>query len=111
MSYKLLNALDPEPGRYADEDPDLVPGDHVKLGFWVSSGHGDASGEWMWFEIVAVVGTWPDVVYRGDLCNRPCLISPDVLRLGQPVEFRGGHIYSVVHDSPARPEGERETPP
>jgi hypothetical protein len=111
-TYKLLKALDPKPGRYARENPDLVVGDHVKLGFRTDPRHrGSPHGEWMWLQVTAVTGTWPDVVYRGELCNTPCFISPAVLHPGQPVEFRGEHIHSVVRDAPTRPENERETPP
>jgi hypothetical protein len=115
MSYKLLLALHSEPGRYAREDPGLVPGDHVKLGFETDpecrDDEGSPSAEWMWFEVTSVTGGWPDLVYRGELCNRPLCISPANLHPGQPVAFRGGHIYSVVRDSPARPEDEREASP
>jgi hypothetical protein len=108
-SYELVLALIDEPGRYATEDPKLVPGDHVKLGFRCDRGC-PYQNEWMFLEVTAVDGAWPDAVYRGELCNRPVFIDPDRLRVGQPVEFRNEHIYQVIHDSPSRPEGEREHP-
>jgi hypothetical protein len=110
--YELVQALDPRPGRYAAADPGLLAGDHVKLGFRVGVRWRDTFGaEWMWALVTAVDGTWPAATYRGELCNRPVYSDPAVLRLGQPVEFRAGHIYAVVGDSPQRPEAERETPP
>jgi hypothetical protein len=109
-AYELLLALHSRPGRYAAEDPRLIPGDHVKVGFRVGPGS-PVEGEWMFLEVTAVEGEWPDAVYRGELCNTPFLIDPATLRVGQPVEFRAGHIYQVVRDSSDRPEGERETPP
>jgi hypothetical protein len=112
MKYELLRALDPAPGRFEAEDPSLVPGDHVKIGFRVDPAFRPRyMGEWMFVEVTKVKGRWPDAVYRGELCNRPAFINPAVLRLGQPVEFRAEHIYAVVHDSPARPQGESEAPP
>jgi hypothetical protein len=108
--YELVPANNPEPGRYAGEDPCLQPGDHVKLGFRadVSSG---VSSEWMFVEVTAVAGNWPSATYRGELCNRPVFINPARLRIGQRVEFRAEHIYQTIHDSPDRPESEREPPP
>jgi hypothetical protein len=112
VKYELLSALDPDPGRYAAEDPSLAPGDHVKLGFRVDPAfRATYRGEWMFLEVTKIKGRWPNAVYRGELCDRPLLIRPAVLRVGQPVEFRAEHICVVVHDSPARPEGEREAPP
>jgi hypothetical protein len=110
---ELLLALDPNPGRYVDEDPRLIPGDHVKVGFRtdVAGIPGQPNGEWMFLEVTAVNGSWPDAVYRGKLCNTPFLISPARLRRGQPVEFRAGHVYQVVRDSPSRPDEEREQAP
>jgi hypothetical protein len=110
MNDGPLPALVDRPGRYAAEAPELVPGDHVKLGFRVDQGMPGHS-EWMWFEVTAVEGAWPDAVYCGELCNRPRFINPTRLRVGQPVEFRAGEIYDVNHDSPARAEGEGERPP
>jgi hypothetical protein len=111
MTDFLVLALDPEPGRYATEDPRLMPGDHVKLGFRVEPPRGTFQSEWMWVEVTAMAGAWPDVSYRGELCNCPALIDAADLRPGQPIEFGPGHVYCVVHDSPARPEGQRDTPP
>jgi hypothetical protein len=110
-TYELLLALDPDAGSYATEDPRLIPGDHVKLGFRVDLRVKGMRGEWMFLEVTAVEGSWPDAVYRGELCNTPAFIDPTALRVGQPVEFRAGHIYEVIRDSPERPEGEREIPP
>jgi len=101
---ELVPALIDRPGKYATEDPALKVGDHVKVGFNTSPSSPYAH-EWMWLEVTQVEGG-----YRGELCNRPRFIDSDVLRLGQPVEFRGEHIYSIVHDSPDWPEGEREGP-
>jgi hypothetical protein len=100
---ELLLALHDRPGRYAAEvNPKLAPGDHVKLGFRADPALPFES-EWMWVEVTATEGVWPaTAVYRGELDNTPCCIDPVVLRLGQPVEFRGEHIYEVVHDSPER---------
>jgi hypothetical protein len=100
--YKLLPAYITGPGRYATEvDPRLTPGDHVKLGFRVDPEYQaeGLNGEWMWFEVTAVEGQWPNVLYRGELLNLPLFIDPAVLRLGQPVEFRGEHIHTVTHAS------------
>jgi hypothetical protein len=111
-SGQLLLALIDEPGCYAAKaDPRLMPGDHVKLGFAVDPHFREQGlrGEWMWIEVTAVEGDWPQALYRGELCSRPRLIDPTVLRVGQPISFRGENVYGVVHDSPARPEGERET--
>jgi hypothetical protein len=109
-SYQLALALIDKPGRYVVEDPKFVPGDHVKLGFGCDPGQ-RCNSEWMYLEVTAVEGSWPDAVYRGELVNRPAFINPARLRVGQPVEFRAEHIYEVIHDSPDRPEGEREQPP
>ena len=110
--YELLLALDPDPGRYVSEDPHLLPGDHVKVGFRVDqSSRRDPRGEWMFLEVTAVDGIWPGTVYRGELCNTPFYIDPATLCLGHPVTFRPEHIYQVIHDSPDRPEWGRETPP
>jgi hypothetical protein len=110
--YELLPALGPKPGRYATEDPALVPGDHAKVGFRIAPESREThNGEWMWVELTAVEGRWPKAVYRGELCNRPFFISPEVLRVGQPIEFKAGHIYDVVRDSESRPAWEREEPP
>jgi hypothetical protein len=105
-------------GVQVDEDPELVPGDHVSLGFRGDAGLPEMAGArmaaWMFVEVTAVEGAWPDAVYRGKLCSLPMvgLIRPRV-RFGQLVEFRVEHIEQtcVVHDSPARPEGEREQQP
>jgi len=110
-TYELLLPLSDRPGRYASEDPRLIPGDHVKVGFRVDPMPDAPRGEWMWLAVTAVEGDWPHATYRGELCNRPFLIEPAKLRLGQPVEFGAGHIYSVVRDSPDRPQDKRETPP
>jgi hypothetical protein len=88
--HELLPALVDGPGRFAAEDPRLVAGDHVKVGFKTSppprgERRGLPEGEWMWLEVTAAVGC--------------------------PVEFRPGEIYAVVRNSPDRPEGERETRP
>jgi hypothetical protein len=112
--YELLLALHDRPGCFAAEDPRLVAGDHVKVGFKTDpppkgKRGGWPEGEWMWLEVTAAVGAWPGVVYRGELRNRPLYIGG--LAVGCPVEFRPGEIYDVVHDSPDRPEGERESPP
>jgi hypothetical protein len=105
---KTYELLDPPFDRYAHEDPRLLPGDHVKLGFRVDSRFRlRYHGEWMFLEITAVEGNWPDAVYRGELCNTPFYIDPARLRLGQPVEFRAGHIYQVIPDSPSRPAARR----
>jgi hypothetical protein len=110
MNPEILPALIDRPGKYAAEDPLLIPGDHVKLGVCCDPGS-PCTNEWLWFEVTAVEGAWPNAVYHGELCNRPVFISPARLRPGVPVEFRPGHVYSVVHDSPARPAGAREQPP
>jgi hypothetical protein len=108
-TYELL---DPPTGFYAVEDPRLIPGDHVKVGFRVdASFRPKFQGEWMFLEVTAIEGDWPNAVYRGELCNTPFYIDPATLRVGQSVEFSARHIYEVVRDSPDRPEGERETPP
>jgi hypothetical protein len=107
---ELVLAWIDRPGRYAVEDPRPIPGDHVKLGFRCDPG-APFKNEWMFVEVTAVAGDWPDAVYRGELCNCPVFIDPARLRVGQPVEFRAGHIYQVIRDSRARPEGEREPAP
>jgi hypothetical protein len=109
--YELLPALIGGPGRFAAEDPRLVAGDHVKVGFKTDPPpKGERRGwperEWMWLEVTAAVGAWPGVAYRGELRNRPFFI--DGLAVGHPVEFRPGEIYDVVRDSPDRPESEQE---
>src|SRR5262245_16130310 len=110
--YELLLALDPDPGRFVSVDPGLLPGDHVKIGFRVArSSRQQPRGEWMFLVVTAIDGVWPNAVYRGELCNQPYYFDPAVLRLSQPVEFRPGHIYQVIRDSPDRPEEECESPP
>ena len=108
--YKLSLALGDKPGRFAGKDPGLIPGDHAKVGFVCPPG-GPVRAEWMWLEVTAVEGDWPNATYRGELCNTPFYCDPATVRPGLPVEFRAGHIYSVVRDSADRPAGERETPP
>jgi hypothetical protein len=110
-SYELVPALITGPGKFAKRDPDLIPGDHVKLGFACPPGKGQPCNEWMWVEVTAVEGDWPAAAYHGELCNRPVCCDPAAVRLGMPVEFRAGHIYAVVRDSRDRPAGQRETPP
>jgi hypothetical protein len=103
MHYELALALIDKPGKYATQDPALLPGDHVKLGFCVSAAAPpNIDNEWMWVEVTAVEGDWPDAIYRGELRNKPAYIEPTILQFGSPVEFRAGHIYQVVHDSPHR---------
>jgi hypothetical protein len=102
--YVLLPALIDRPGRYAaEEDPRLIVGDHVKLGFKAQKGWPRA--EWMFCQVTAVIGTWPEVSYRGELRNMPFYVRG--LAPGAPVEFEPGHVYQVIHDSPGRPEEER----
>jgi hypothetical protein len=108
--YELLPALIDRPGVYATSDPGLVPGDHVKVGFRVDPPIDRCEGEWVFLEVTAVEGVWPSVVYRGELCNRPLLIEPAVLRAGQPIEFIPGHIQSVVRDSADRPRRKQGRP-
>jgi hypothetical protein len=110
QGYELSLALGDKPGRYAAQNPGLIPGDHVKVGFVCPPGS-PARAEWMWLQVTAVEGDWPGALYRGRLCNRPLYLDPATIRPGQPVEFRAGHIYAVVRDSSDRPDGERETPP
>ena len=107
---QLLLALIDKPGIYAEIDPQILPGDHVELGFRVDRklAPPNRRSEWMWFEVTGVEGRWPNAVYRAELCNRPLLLHPKDLRPGSPIEFRGGHIYDVVHDSLQRPAEERE---
>jgi hypothetical protein len=97
---ELLLALHDTPGRYAAVvDPKLLPGDHVKLGFRADP-MAPCESEWMWVEVTAVEGVWPaTAVYRGELANVPYSIDPGTLRLGQPVEFGGEHIHTVVHNN------------
>jgi hypothetical protein len=109
---ELLLALIDRPGNYATlVDPKLIVGDHVKVGFKTNTGT-PYEGEWMWLEVTEVTGDWSkgEASYKGELCNRPRFIDPAVLRAGSPVVFGPGHIYAVIHDSPQRPEGEREQP-
>jgi hypothetical protein len=115
-------------GFYTTSSPDLVPGDHAKVGFCVMDSRPwrlrrqwglrllvwllsfyigkpesvNVGNEWMWLEITSMKGAWPDIVYRGQLRNDPIFIPPEVLKFGQVIEFRPVHIYAVNHDSPLR---------
>src|SRR5262249_9880623 len=89
---ELLPATD-RPGLWALVDPRLLPGGLRKLAFRADPALPFES-ESMWVLVTAVEGDWPTTVYRGELDNTPLCIDPAVLRLGQPVEFRGEHIVT-----------------
>jgi hypothetical protein len=105
---RLIDDTDPDSGvgHLTDAGVRLVPGDHAKVGF--RTDHPEVGGEWMWVEVTAVDDSGPEVVYAGELANRPHFIRPAVLRAGQPVRFAMRHVYDYDKDSPDRPEGERE---
>jgi hypothetical protein len=116
---RLLNVT--RAGRVYPNEPRLhgrVPppkaGDHVKLGFLVRDAVAPEAREEvgkmidliqlesMWVEVTAVLGKYPQCVYRGELVNVPMFIDPAQLRIGSPVHFTSDQIYPVQKRSTSR---------